>query len=145
MLCALTGAAIWLLVATYWELPVSTTHSIVGGVMGFALVYGGPSAVVWNKRISEFPFVSGVLAIVLSWFVSPVLAGLISSGQWRRRRARGRRRRWPWRGPRRAWDRARQQRRPRRQGRRRRAPQQIGATHLDLPCPVKSGWGGLAK
>ncbi|GBF90572.1 sodium phosphate symporter [Raphidocelis subcapitata] len=79
MMCALTGAAIWLLVATYWELPVSTTHSIVGGVMGFALVYGGPSAVVWNKRISEFPFVSGVLAIVLSWFVSPVLAGLISS------------------------------------------------------------------
>jgi sodium-dependent phosphate transporter len=35
--------------------------------------------VVWNKRINEFPFVSGVLAIVISWFASPLIAGLISS------------------------------------------------------------------
>lgn len=80
MLCAVTAAAIWLLFATYYELPVSTTHSIVGGVMGFALVYGGVGAVVWNKRIPEFPFISGVLSIVVSWFVSPVIAGAISAG-----------------------------------------------------------------
>lgn len=78
MLCALTAAAVWLLFATYFELPVSTTHSIVGGVMGFALVYGGAGAVVWNKRINDFPFVSGVLSIVISWFASPLIAGLIA-------------------------------------------------------------------
>jgi phosphate/sulfate permease len=40
---------------------------------------GGAGAVVWNKRINEFPFISGVLAIVVSWFVSPLIAGLISA------------------------------------------------------------------
>jgi phosphate/sulfate permease len=47
MLAAETGAMIWLLLATYLELPVSTTHSIVGGIIGFALAYGGGSAVNW--------------------------------------------------------------------------------------------------
>jgi sodium-dependent phosphate transporter len=35
--------------------------------------------VVWNKKTSDFPYISGVLAIVASWFVSPLVAGLISS------------------------------------------------------------------
>ena len=40
---------------------------------------GGVGAVVWNKKTSDFPYISGVLAIVASWFVSPLVAGLISS------------------------------------------------------------------
>lgn len=34
---------------------------------------------IWNKRIPEFPFISGVTAIVVSWFASPLIAGIISS------------------------------------------------------------------
>ena len=51
MLTAETGAMLWILLATYWELPVSTTHSIIGGIIGFALVYGGGPAVNWWVHI----------------------------------------------------------------------------------------------
>lgn len=47
MLCAECGSSIWILLATYLELPVSTTHAIIGGVVGFALVFGGGNAVTW--------------------------------------------------------------------------------------------------
>lgn len=46
--------------------------------MGFALVYKGLDGVIWNKPIPEFPFISGVSVIVASWFISPVLAGLLA-------------------------------------------------------------------
>jgi solute carrier family 20 (sodium-dependent phosphate transporter) len=78
MLTAETGAMIWILVATYFELPVSTTHSIIGGIMGFALVFGGGNAVVWYEPKSEFPYVAGIVPIVVSWFTSPLLAALIT-------------------------------------------------------------------
>ncbi|KAI8470032.1 MAG: phosphate transporter family-domain-containing protein [Monoraphidium minutum] len=80
MLSAEAGAMVWLLLATYAELPVSTTHSIIGGIMGFALVYGGSSAVNWYTRTSTFPYVGGVVPVVLSWVISPVLAGLVAAG-----------------------------------------------------------------
>ena len=78
MLCAETGAMVWILLATYLELPVSTTHSIIGGIMGFALVFGGSSAVVWFEPKAEFPFIGGVVPIVISWFLSPLAAALIT-------------------------------------------------------------------
>jgi sodium-dependent phosphate transporter len=69
---------IWILVATYLELPVSTTHSIIGGIMGFALVFGGADAVVWYEPSPDFPFMKGIGPIVMSWFLSPLLAAIVT-------------------------------------------------------------------
>ena len=71
-------AMIWILLATYMELPVSTTHSIIGGIIGFALVFAGADGVVWYEPIKEFPYVSGIVPVVISWFLSPLLAALIT-------------------------------------------------------------------
>lgn len=79
MLCASGAAFCWLALATWLVLPVSSTHSICGGVIGFALVYGGGRAVYWAKPQSEFPFVGGVAPIVASWFISPLLTGVVAS------------------------------------------------------------------
>ena len=68
MLAALLAAAIWLLVASANGWPVSTTHSIVGAIVGFAAVGIGVDAVQWGK----------VATIVMSWVVSPVTAGFIA-------------------------------------------------------------------
>ncbi|MGB8328750.1 MAG: inorganic phosphate transporter [Polyangiales bacterium] len=67
MTCCLIAAALWLNIATYAGWPVSTTHSIVGAVVGFGLVAGGFDAVNWP--------VMGT--IVASWVVSPLLGGLL--------------------------------------------------------------------
>ena len=68
MLASLLAAGIWLLVATRAGWPVSTTHSIVGAIVGFAAVGIGVDAVNWAK----------VGTIAMSWVVSPVLAGVVS-------------------------------------------------------------------
>ncbi len=68
MLGALLAAAIWLMVASWRGWPVSTTHSIVGAVVGFAIAGIGIEAVNWGK----------IGQIVASWVVSPVLGGTIA-------------------------------------------------------------------
>jgi len=68
MFAALLSAALWVLVATLTALPVSSTHSIVGGILGFGLVAGGPSVVNWLK----------MGGIVLSWIISPFFAATIA-------------------------------------------------------------------
>ncbi|RKZ46347.1 MAG: phosphate permease [Gammaproteobacteria bacterium] len=68
MLSALLAAGIWLFVASSFGWPVSTTHSIVGAIIGFAAVGIGIDAVVWSK----------VWAIVASWVISPLLSGTIA-------------------------------------------------------------------
>jgi PiT family inorganic phosphate transporter len=68
MLASLLAAGIWLLIASKNGWPVSTTHSIVGAIVGFAMVGIGTDAVHWDK----------VGFIVASWVVSPVLAGFIA-------------------------------------------------------------------
>ena len=68
MLAALLAAGIWLLIASHKGWPVSTTHSIVGAIVGFAAVGLGIDAVKWGK----------VGTIVMSWVASPLTAGLIA-------------------------------------------------------------------
>ena len=68
MLASLLAAAVWLTVASRYGWPVSTTHSIVGAIVGFALVAIGLDAVHWDK----------VATIAASWVVSPVLSGVIA-------------------------------------------------------------------
>jgi sodium-dependent phosphate transporter len=80
MLCALAASSTWLFTATYLGLPVSTTHSIVGGIMGFSLVYKGVDGVVWNKSLPDFPYVAGFVPIVISWISSPIISALMSAG-----------------------------------------------------------------
>ncbi len=68
MISALLAAGIWLLIATSYGWPVSTTHSIVGAIVGFAAVGISVDAVAWGK----------VGKIVASWVVSPVMAGTLA-------------------------------------------------------------------
>lgn len=71
MACALVGSATWLTIATSIGMPVSTTHSIVGGTIGAGIAAGGASGVVWGWK--------GVSQIIASWFIAPVLAGVIAA------------------------------------------------------------------
>ena len=68
MLAALLAAGTWLLIASRNGWPVSTTHSIVGAIVGFAAVGIGVDAVQWGK----------VGTIVMSWVASPLTAGFIA-------------------------------------------------------------------
>ena len=68
MLASLLAAGIWLMVASKKGWPVSTTHSIVGAVVGFAAVGIGMDAVNWSK----------VGSIVMSWVISPLTSGIIA-------------------------------------------------------------------
>lgn len=68
MLAALLAAGAWLQIATFFGWPVSTTHSIVGAVVGFVLILKGYDALNWSK----------VGNVAASWIVSPLLSGIIS-------------------------------------------------------------------
>ena len=68
MLAALLSTAAWVLVATFTELPVSSTHSLIGGLLGFGLIAGGIDVVQWGN----------VAKIALSWIVSPLFGGLLA-------------------------------------------------------------------
>jgi len=70
MMAALLAAAIWLNLATAFKAPVSTTHSIVGGVMGAGIAAAGFSIVDWGTMGK----------IAASWIISPLLGGLIAAG-----------------------------------------------------------------
>ncbi len=68
MIASLLAAGVWLQVASYFGWPVSTTHSIVGAVLGFGTVVLGPAAIDWWS----------VGKIASSWVISPLLAAAIS-------------------------------------------------------------------
>lgn len=64
----LGGTAAWLAITTAVRMPVSTTHAMVGSTLGFSLVLRGTEGVNWDE----------IYRIVISWFLSPALSGLIS-------------------------------------------------------------------
>ncbi|MEE6460226.1 hypothetical protein FKM82_000897 [Ascaphus truei] len=65
---AMVGSAVWQLIASFLKLPISGTHCIVGSTIGFSLVAIGTHSVQWMQLVK----------IVASWFVSPLLSGLMS-------------------------------------------------------------------
>lgn len=68
MMAALFSSGIWLLIASKMGWPVSTTHAIIGAIVGFACITVGAHAVDWGT----------VRNIVGSWFITPILAGIIA-------------------------------------------------------------------
>src|SRR3990167_8950599 len=68
MLASLLAAGTWLILASYFGWPVSTTHSIIGAVIGFGLIVFGPQAINWAQ----------VINIVMSWILTPIIAGILA-------------------------------------------------------------------
>ena len=65
---SLLAAAIWVTISTWKEMPISTTHSVVGALVGFGLIAGGTSSVIWEK----------VGSVVASWVLSPVVGCILA-------------------------------------------------------------------
>lgn len=70
MFAALIAASVWVHLATYFGLPVSTTHAIVGAVVGFGIISVGAGAVSWGK----------IIAIAVSWIISPAAGAVVAGG-----------------------------------------------------------------
>ena len=68
MLASLLAAAIWITISTYYSLPISTSQSIVGALIGFGVVAAGVSAVSWNK----------IIQIGGSWILSPLTGAVLA-------------------------------------------------------------------
>lgn len=65
---SLLAAAIWVTLSTWKEMPISTTHSVIGALMGFGLIAGGTSSVIWEK----------IGFVVASWVVSPIFGCILA-------------------------------------------------------------------
>lgn len=65
---SLLAAAIWVTISTWKEMPISTTHSVVGALVGFGLIAGGTSSVIWEK----------VGSVAASWVLSPVVGCILA-------------------------------------------------------------------
>jgi PiT family inorganic phosphate transporter len=68
MFAVLLASSLWVLLASFLSLPVSSTHSIVGSIIGLGLVLGGPDVVNWKV----------LLGIMMAWILSPVCGGLVA-------------------------------------------------------------------
>ena len=74
------AVGLWLFLASYLEMPVSTTHSCVGGMIGMAIALKGTSCVIWYKPLTTFPYVCGVRGLVLSWCLSHLYSAIFAAG-----------------------------------------------------------------
>jgi len=72
MFAALISAGIWVNLATIFGLPVSTTHAIVGAVVGFGIISVGAGAVSWGK----------IITVAISWVISPITGACIAGGMY---------------------------------------------------------------
>ena len=80
MIIALAVGFVWQFWASSRGLNVSATHSIIAGIMGFSLVWGGFKGVNWaSPAKGQIPPFSGVVPIVVSWFASPIATGCVSA------------------------------------------------------------------
>ncbi|KAG2198591.1 hypothetical protein INT47_001038 [Mucor saturninus] len=71
MLCALVGSATWVLTACKFGWPVSSTHSIVGAIIGTGIAAFGADSITWGW--------DGVAQIIASWLISPIAAGIVAA------------------------------------------------------------------
>jgi sodium-dependent phosphate transporter len=75
MVCAVTGSSVFLTIATRFGMPVSTTHSILGGVIGMGIATVGRDGIHWwGGNIN-----SGVVQVFLAWIFAPLLSGAFAS------------------------------------------------------------------
>jgi len=91
MTCVIIAVGLWLLIASYYEMPVSTTHSTVGGIIGMTIMSRGKRCVIWNftrndygngttnMGFDNFPWLDGVAEIVVSWILSPFASGICAA------------------------------------------------------------------
>ncbi len=68
MLAALLAASLWLIIASYKAWPVSTTHTVIGALIGFTLITAGPNSIKWQQMTN----------IVGAWIISPAISGIIA-------------------------------------------------------------------
>eukprot|EP00961_Rhodomonas_salina_P041516 558797-Rhodomonas_salina.1 len=72
MSCVNLGSGLWVLVATIFTMPVSTTHAVVGSILGIGIAAWGTGGVKWE-------YDGGFLGVVASWFISPVMAAVLGA------------------------------------------------------------------
>ena len=78
-MCVCLSVFMWLFIASKYEMPVSTTHSCVGGMIGMTIALKGVRCVNWYEETDLFPYVGGVSGIILSWIISPAFSAIIAS------------------------------------------------------------------
>ncbi|KAI1749234.1 phosphate transporter [Xylaria castorea] len=82
MVCAIMGSSIWLTIATKIGLPVSTTHSLLGGVVGMGIASIGADKVTWvapSSAVGTDKINTGVVSVFLAWIVAPGLSAFFAS------------------------------------------------------------------
>ncbi|GAX79283.1 hypothetical protein CEUSTIGMA_g6723.t1 [Chlamydomonas eustigma] len=80
MLCSLTAAGMWVTLACYLSVAVSSTQAIIGAIVGFGLVYSGGGGVNWFAQTAVFPYLfTGMVPVIASWFIAPFLAAVIAA------------------------------------------------------------------
>jgi len=79
MLAALLAAAIWISISTYFSLPISTSQSIVGAIIGFGIIAAGASSISWGKliEIGESWVLSPIIGAVLSFFIFLIIKKIV--------------------------------------------------------------------